>query len=79
VVAHGFELTDGVAACFLRAETGEVVTTEVLVGGVGGGDVKRPGNPAAVSLLQRQAVVLQPGDVTVEGSREGALAVSLEL
>ena len=79
VVAHGFELTDGVAARFLPVEAGEVVTTEVVVGGVGGGDVKRPGNPGGVSLLRRQAVVLQPGDVTLEGSREGAVAVSLKL
>jgi len=78
-VAHGFELTDGVAARFLRVEEGEVVTTEVVVGGVGGGDVKRPGNPGGVSLLHRQAVVLQPGDVNLEGSREGAVALSLEL
>ena len=39
VVAHGFELSDGVVSRFLGVEPGEVVAAGVLVGSVGRGDV----------------------------------------
>ncbi len=39
VVAHGFELADGIVSGFLGVEAGEVVTAGIVVGGVGRGDV----------------------------------------
>ena len=39
VVAHGFELVDGVVAGFLWVEAGVIVPAGVAVGGVGCGDV----------------------------------------
>lgn len=39
VVAHGFELSDGVGSCSRRVESREVVAAGIAVGGVGGGDV----------------------------------------
>jgi hypothetical protein len=39
VVAHGFELADGVVSRFLRVELGEVVPTGIVVDAVGRGDV----------------------------------------
>lgn len=39
MVAHGLELANCLAACFLWVESGEVVATGIVVGGVGGGDV----------------------------------------
>lgn len=61
MVAHGFELADGVVSGFLGVEAGEVVAAGVVVGGVGGGDVPNRHQEGALY-----------GDVGPQGSAAGS-------
>ena len=75
MVAHGFELVDGVVACFLRVESGVVVPARIAVGGVGCGDV--PDRDEQCPLygdvgFERAAPA---GDAAIFGSQLGAVGV----
>ena len=62
MVAHGFELADGVVSRFLRVEAGEVVAAGIVVLGVGRGDVPDRDEQCALH-----------GDVGFERATAGAI------